>query len=169
MEFKQISILDWIGEGYEKSDHKLEEKKMEQRNEKAAEKGCGTGRGGHSRKSCTSDHEGNKKGKLNGRKGTAAAVPAPDQRDRETSLHLEAGTEEKEMNNDWFSYFMNLPEDPEHYGSRGEYIATLTPYGIACYLIAHQKNGNLTQSMLKSVEKLEKYFAAEVDCDGDDL
>lgn len=52
------------------------------------------------------------------------------------------------------------------YGSRKDYIDTLTAYGMACYLAEEYKNKNFKVSLLANPEELEKWLNEAVDCKG---
>lgn len=166
----QITIEEWLKGVYrdDQENQSMEENEMEQTGGEIHEGNHGTRRGGHSCESSKADHEGDQKGELDEREGSAAVVSDQDPGDGETAGALEKEPEGRESE-DWFSAFMNLPEDPEKYGNRGDYLATLTPYGIACYIVSEQKSGNLTRKQLSDVDLLTKYFDTEVDTDGDEL
>lgn len=73
----------------------------------------------------------------------------------------EEKTEEAEPSPETVAEIIEKP-----YGSRKDYIDTLTAYGMACYLAEEYKNKNFKVSLLANPEELEKWLNEAVDCKG---
>lgn len=91
----------------------------------------------------------------------------PAERTEEPEAETAAGVEEEGTEPGFKA--MNEPEVIEKpFGSRKDYIDTLTAYGLACYMAKEYRSLRLTEHMLRNLSELEKWLLTEVDQNGNE-